>query len=89
MNEKKPTCPECKGNNVALIFWGYPADMDVIKEELEKKEIVLGGCLITDDDPQWECNSCLHRWGDADHNESEKTDSFDYDKGFNIDEVYD
>jgi|APSaa5957512535_1039671.scaffolds.fasta_scaffold23260_3 hypothetical protein len=89
MTEQKLSCPKCKKTWIAEILWGYPADMDVIEEELEKKEMVLGGCLITDNDPQWECNSCHHKWGDAEHNEPDKTDSFDYDQGFNVEEVYD
>ena len=50
--------------NIADILWGYPADMESIKEELERKEIVLGGCLVTNHDPKWECNDCYHRWGE-------------------------
>ena len=82
-------CPNCNKEGIAEILWGYPEDVESIKEELDRKEIVLGGCLVTDHDPTWECNECNHRWGYADHNDENKTDSFDYDKGFNISEVYD
>ncbi len=46
----------------------YPdfEDLESIKEELERNEIVLGGCLVTDHDPTWECNECNHRWGERD-----------------------
>ena len=57
-------CPSCNGKNIAEILWGYPADMESIKGELERKEIVLGGCLVTNHDPKWECNDCHHRWGE-------------------------
>jgi len=77
-------CPKCNSSSIAEIFWGYPADMDSLKEALEKKEIVLGGCIVTENDPKWECNGCNHRW-----NNSDKIDSFDFDQGFNLDEVYD
>ena len=60
------TCPQCNKDDVALIFWGYPGNMDNIKKEIEKKEIVLGGCIVTDHDPKWECNRCFHRWGKRD-----------------------
>ncbi len=64
--------------------------MDSIKEQLDKKEIVMGGCMVTDHDPKWECIDCQHRWGNAEHNEeSDRIDSFDFDQGFNIEEVYD
>jgi len=37
--------------------------MREIEEELDKKEIVLGGCLVTGyDDPKWECNDCGTRY---------------------------
>jgi len=61
----KPTCPKCKSNNVAQIFWGY-ANIESMEESLEKKEIVLGGCMVTDNDPEWECNDCGNRWGHRD-----------------------
>ena len=59
-------CPKCNRKNIALIFWGYPGDFDSIEEQVERKEIVLGGCIVTDNDPKWECNDCLHRWGERD-----------------------
>jgi len=57
-------CPECNKTWIAEILWGYPADMKSLKESLEKKEIVLGGCLVTNHDPRWACNECNHRWGE-------------------------
>ena len=61
-------CPECKSKNVAWILWGYP-NMDAIQEQLDKGEITLGGCIITDNDPKWECNVCNHMWGERDDDE--------------------
>jgi len=80
-------CPNCNSINFAEIFWGYPGDMKEIQDALDKKEIILGGCIVTDQDPKWECNDCNHRWGHRD--EDDKIDSFDYDQGYNLDEVYD
>ena len=57
-------CPNCNKESIAEILWGYVVDMRAIEEELEKKEIVLGGCIVTDHDPKWECNDCHHRWGE-------------------------
>jgi len=61
-------CPNCNKESIAEILWGYVGDMRAIEEELEKKEIVLGGCIVTDHDPKWECNDCHHRWGQRDEN---------------------
>ena len=61
----KPTCPKCKSNNTAWIFWGYPANFDeTMEKQVERKEIVMGGCIVTDHDPKWECNECYYRWGE-------------------------
>ena len=62
----KLKCPNCSKSWIAEIFWGYPADIESLEEELEKKEIILGGCLITDHDSKWECNDCNHQWGERD-----------------------
>lgn len=39
-----------------------PADMRSFEDTLERKEIVLGGCTMTGNDPKWECNECRARW---------------------------
>ena len=59
-------CPECGKSWIAEIHWGY-LDVKVIEEKLEKKEIVLGGCIVTDHDPKWECNNCHHQWGEREN----------------------
>jgi len=59
-------CPNCNSSSFAEILWGYPAECESIKEKLDKKEIVLGGCVVTDHDPKWECNECMTRWGERD-----------------------
>jgi len=57
-------CPNCKKESIAEILWGYLPDMRAIEEKLEQKEIVLGGCIVTEHDPRWECNDCHYRWGE-------------------------
>ena len=60
-------CPQCGKSSIALIFWGYPGgNIEAYEKAIENKEIVSGGCLIGNDDPKWECNGCLHRWGTRD-----------------------
>jgi len=60
---KKKVCPKCGSNDIASIFWGYPADMELYLKAVKKKEIVPGGCCISDHDPYRECNDCFYRWG--------------------------
>ena len=59
----KKICPICNSKNIAEILWGLPADMEELEEALEKKEIVLGGCCVSNNDSKWECTDCGHRWG--------------------------
>ena len=58
----KQTRPSCNGKNIAKIFWGLPEDTRSLEDALEKKEIVLGGCCVSQNDPKWECTDCYHRW---------------------------
>jgi hypothetical protein len=32
-------------------------------EAAEKGEIVMGGCIVHEDNPTWSCKKCGHRWG--------------------------
>ena len=55
--EKRPrTCPQCGSTDVVPILYGYPAPE--AREEADRGEIALGGCVITGDDPQRHCNAC-------------------------------
>ena len=58
MTESNSVCPSCKSKKIALILWGY-LDLDQETQKiLDAKKIVLGGCLVTDHDPKWECTDC-------------------------------
>ena len=63
---KNPVCPSCGSKNISLIFWGYPGDMEGYLESIAKKEIVPGGCILSNNDPKWECIDCHSRWGKRD-----------------------
>ena len=66
MSEIGRICPKCDSKIIALIFWGYPGDMDWYLKAIDEKKIVPGGCMVTDNDPKWECNDCPNRWGERD-----------------------
>ena len=80
------TCPKCKSENTCEISYGYPGDEEEYLKLVAEKKIYPGGCVISHDSPLWYCNDCENKWGQLD---SDKTDSFDYDQGFNLEEVYD
>ena len=56
----KPKCPSCGSDNVAIIAFGYPGPE--MTEEAERGDIVLGGCCVADDDPEWRCKECKQEW---------------------------
>lgn len=58
--EYRPPCPECGAVTVVLIIYGFPPAE--IGEAAQRGEVVLGGCLITGDDPEWRCTVCGHQW---------------------------
>lgn len=56
----KKTCPKCKSKNVRKIMYGYPSYEAFEKAEAGK--IVLGGCCISPDNPDYGCLDCKHQW---------------------------
>lgn len=55
-NQKPARCPECGSRRIVDILYGYPA-LELL-EAAGREEIVLGGCVIDDDMPQWQCVAC-------------------------------
>lgn len=53
-------CPFCGSELVVPIVYGF-ADAGMGMDADEGK-LVIGGCEITDGDPQWACRSCDSRW---------------------------
>jgi hypothetical protein len=82
---KIPSCIKCQSTNTCEISYGYPADEEEYMKLVAEKKIYPGGCSIESDSPKWYCNNCANRGGKY----SKDTDSFDYEQGFDLDEVYD
>ncbi len=56
---RKPRgCPVCSSGPVARILYGMPAFSEGLRRGLEEGRITLGGCVVSDDDPAWECKAC-------------------------------
>lgn len=53
-------CPKCGSWNVIKILYGEPTGEALFMEAQGK--IKLGGCLITDIDPEYYCNDCENEW---------------------------
>ena len=57
--KRKPRkCPECGFSPISSILYGFPAYSAELKESLNNKSVVLGGCVIGLDDPKWQCSDC-------------------------------
>jgi hypothetical protein len=57
--ETKPKfCPECKSVRIAEILYGLIPDSPELNKQIEKGEIVLGGCIVWDACPVWMCVDC-------------------------------
>ncbi len=61
--EKKPKiCPVCGSKKIANILYGLPVFSEKLNKDIETGKIVLGGCIITDDDPAWQCTVCKKKF---------------------------
>ena len=57
-------CLACGAKGAARILYGLPLFSPELDALLDKGELVLGGCVISEDDPEWHCNSCGHDWAE-------------------------
>ena len=60
MSRAAPICPKCDSADVARIEYGFPSPEMI--EGSDKGEIVLGGCCVEVNDPEWHCKDCEHEW---------------------------
>lgn len=51
-------CPNCSSANTCRIMYGMPEYTDKLERDLEAGKIHLGGCVITNVDPNRHCNEC-------------------------------
>ena len=57
--KKKPKkCSKCGCEKIASIQYGMPAFSPELRMDLDEGKIVLGGCCVTGDDPEWQCVEC-------------------------------
>lgn len=63
MDDNPIKCPNCCSDNIAEILWGMPALTDELQEKLSEGRVVLDGYCVSVDDPKYECNDCMHRFG--------------------------
>jgi hypothetical protein len=55
---KPRKCPACCSPRIAEILYGMPEISAKLEKDLSAGRIILGGCCISDDDPEWQCADC-------------------------------
>lgn len=58
LSEAPHSCPVCGKDAVAPIMYGLPHFTEELERDIREGKIILGGCVITEHDPQWKCTSC-------------------------------
>lgn len=56
-------CPACGSRNTARIQYGLP-DEELFRK-MNNKTVILGGCIITPESPDYYCNSCQQEFRDT------------------------
>ncbi|MBM3911214.1 MAG: hypothetical protein FJ356_06155 [Thaumarchaeota archaeon] len=54
-------CTKCGSKNTVRIVYGYPSEKTLVAAKYGK--VILGGCIISNNDPAWYCNDCQNQWG--------------------------
>lgn len=58
---KNPACPDCgDAGKVVPIVYGRPGK-DLLGAA-RRGEVVLGGCIESEENPRWHCNACGKEW---------------------------
>ena len=55
---KPRKCPQCGKYSIAKILYGMQPTTDALDKKMAEGKVVLGGCIISDDDPAWMCTYC-------------------------------
>ena len=62
-HETPSHCPACYSPRVACILYGLPDFSPELERDMNAGRVVLGGCSVFEDSPEWQCMACRHRWG--------------------------
>lgn len=60
MAVQKYICPQCRARSGVEIVYGEPGFE--LFEQAERNEIYIGGCVLTEDQPDRHCTNCDHEW---------------------------
>jgi len=60
MKENLPNCPKCGSKKVVRIIYGLPSRETF--EEAKEGKIILGGCCVSYNSPNFHCKDCKYEW---------------------------
>ena len=52
------TCPRCRSHEIAKIQYGMPAFSKRLEADLAAHRVVLGGCMVWDEQADRSCTAC-------------------------------
>jgi len=56
--QRSRACPRCGSREIARVQYGMPALSDHLEADLGAHRVVLGGCMVWDDQPDRSCTTC-------------------------------
>ncbi len=56
-------CPKCGSKKIAPILYGMPVFDEEMQRKVNNQELYLGGCCVSDSDPQFHCFGCGKDFG--------------------------
>ena len=59
---RNQVCPQCGSNEVACVLRGMPSYSKGLELLLDRKKVVLGGCVLDLDDKDLCCTLCEHEF---------------------------
>lgn len=59
-------CPRCDSYKIVIIRWGFQPKPEVTESDDWRDTMVLGGCLMSGNDPRWACTDCGQWFWDTD-----------------------
>ena len=62
---KPKVCSKCGSRRIANIEAGYPPFSEKELQDAADGKIVFGGCLVSEDDPRWQCVDCGKSFPDS------------------------
>lgn len=60
MTSQRDKCPQCLSPEIVPIIYGEPTSEAM--DAAARKELVLGGCILSDDNPDTACLACGYSW---------------------------